>query len=178
MNEDATKVLLIITVVILLILLKKALDRMILAEAKVEDYESRQPGLADLIKCAEFWRNKTKEARVLAKEASDLAAYFRDQLNNNNKSDSNVRKEADNWKNMYYKAKGNADAFHDELVKLKAEFLDYKFKNPIGETKTVHVSPLTREDVRTLMSLVHPDKHGGKESATKMFQLLNGMRDK
>ena len=37
-------------------------------------------------------------------------------------------------------------------------------------------SQFTQEQIKLLMGLVHPDKHGGKESATKMFQLLNGMR--
>lgn len=35
---------------------------------------------------------------------------------------------------------------------------------------------LSKEDINTLIQLVHPDKHQGKESATRMTQLLLTLR--
>lgn len=37
---------------------------------------------------------------------------------------------------------------------------------------------LTDEDIRSLLLLCHPDKHGGKDSATRITQKLLAMRDK
>lgn len=36
----------------------------------------------------------------------------------------------------------------------------------------------TDEQLKSLLQLVHPDKHGGKESAIAMTQLINGLRQK
>lgn len=43
-------------------------------------------------------------------------------------------------------------------------------------TKTVTVNPFTREELTILVQLCHPDKHGGKASATAMTQRLNKLR--
>lgn len=34
----------------------------------------------------------------------------------------------------------------------------------------------TDDDLRSLLQLVHPDKHGGKESAHRLTQKINGLR--
>lgn len=39
------------------------------------------------------------------------------------------------------------------------------------------VSPLTKDDIRRLLMLCHPDKHDGKEQAFRMTQRLLELKD-
>ncbi len=43
-------------------------------------------------------------------------------------------------------------------------------------TKEKEKSILDKDTIRTMLSLCHPDKHGGKESATRITQLLLELR--
>lgn len=38
-----------------------------------------------------------------------------------------------------------------------------------------NVSQFTDEELRSLLRLVHPDKHNGRDVATKMFQKIQGL---
>jgi hypothetical protein len=42
--------------------------------------------------------------------------------------------------------------------------------------KTIH--QFNDDELRSLLQLVHPDKHGGKQSAVVMTQKINGLRNK
>lgn len=44
-----------------------------------------------------------------------------------------------------------------------------------GKAKTVH--QFTDDELRSLLQLVHPDKHGGKESAVRLTQKINALRE-
>lgn len=40
------------------------------------------------------------------------------------------------------------------------------------------VTQFTEDELRSLLQLVHPDKHGGKESAHRLTQKINQLRNK
>ena len=46
------------------------------------------------------------------------------------------------------------------------------------ETMAAIGTQFTEEELRTLIGLVHPDRHGGKESAVRMTQKINQLRGK
>lgn len=45
-----------------------------------------------------------------------------------------------------------------------------------SSSKTVH--QFTDDELRSLLQLVHPDKHGGKESAVRLTQKINELRNR
>ncbi len=50
------------------------------------------------------------------------------------------------------------------------QFLEKATLQPVG-------IQLSKEDLKSLIQLCHPDKHGGKESAVEMTKKLNVIRD-
>lgn len=54
--------------------------------------------------------------------------------------------------------------------------------NKLLESKSGHTvvtsNDFSKKDIDTLLRLCHPDKHDGKESATRMTQMLLEMRNK
>ncbi len=46
-----------------------------------------------------------------------------------------------------------------------------------GQMSNQQNTQFTPDELRTLLSLCHPDKHGGKESATRVTQKLIAMRE-
>lgn len=60
------------------------------------------------------------------------------------------------------------DAYRDLAVK-------YKMKAEGGSTQ---VTQFNRDQLSTLIQLCHPDKHGGKQSAVEVTQVLIAMRNK
>ena len=46
-----------------------------------------------------------------------------------------------------------------------------------GQMSNQQNTQFTPDELRTLLSLCHPDKHGGKESATRITQKLIAMRE-
>lgn len=47
----------------------------------------------------------------------------------------------------------------------------------IFKTSASNNTQFTADELRTLVQLCHPDKHGGKEAATRMTQKLNQIRE-
>lgn len=68
--------------------------------------------------------------------------------------------------------------WNDVMQKINAkggeEFL--LFGKLEGKVNTVH--QFTDDELRSLLQLVHPDKHGGKESAVRLTQKINALREK
>lgn len=60
---------------------------------------------------------------------------------------------------------------HVELINKKGgqDFIDNAVLGGTG--------PLTKDDIKSLLQLCHPDKHDGKESAVQMTQKLLKIRD-
>jgi hypothetical protein len=50
-----------------------------------------------------------------------------------------------------------------------------KYKRAAEDNKPTQFN---KEQLTTLIQLCHPDKHGGRESANRMTQLLNDMRSR
>lgn len=56
---------------------------------------------------------------------------------------------------------------------IRADLSEAKLKQ---NRPQVEVRGFSEADLKSLLQLVHPDKHGGKESAVRMTQLINQLR--
>lgn len=56
---------------------------------------------------------------------------------------------------------------------IRADLSEAKLKQ---NRPKVEVRGFSEADLKSLLQLVHPDKHGGKESAVRMTQLINQLR--
>lgn len=70
----------------------------------------------------------------------------------------------------------------DELTKDRDEWRAtaahyYKLSKGV-KPEAAKPTQFTKEQLTVLIQLCHPDKHGGRESANRMTQLLNDMRSK
>lgn len=50
-------------------------------------------------------------------------------------------------------------------------------ENFLNNAKIGGPSQFTDDELRSLLQLVHPDKHGGKQSAIELTQKINALRD-
>lgn len=64
------------------------------------------------------------------------------------------------------------DRHNDQLL---AQYNDLVRRIQRGEFSKSN-SPFSNDEIKTLIVLCHPDKHGGKDTAVKMTQKLLGMR--
>lgn len=82
-------------------------------------------------------------------------------------------KESLYWNNKYIELQLRWNAVVDQInSKGGMNFLN---NGSIG-AKTVH--QFTDDELRSLLQLVHPDKHGGKQSAITLTQKINSLRNK
>jgi hypothetical protein len=51
-----------------------------------------------------------------------------------------------------------------------------KYYNALSKTPNSSSAQFTKEEIRVLLQLVHPDKHGGKASAVEITKKLNQLR--
>ena len=68
-------------------------------------------------------------------------------------------------RNLWYRAANESEKLADSLSALK-----YSRQANQGSTQ------FTQDELRSLLQLVHPDKHGGKASAVTMTQKINKLR--
>lgn len=77
------------------------------------------------------------------------------------------------WNNKYIELQLRWDEVVDQInSKGGMNFLN----NGSIRQKTVH--QFTDDELRSLLQLVHPDKHGGKQSAITLTQKINSLRNK
>ena len=72
---------------------------------------------------------------------------------------------------------------HDNLIDRYNNLVDewnglvQKINERGGQMSNQQNTQFTPDELRTLLSLCHPDRHGGKESATRITQKLIAMRE-
>lgn len=60
---------------------------------------------------------------------------------------------------------------------LKQRELRKDMSKTFGNPRTNGIKGFTEDELKSLIQLVHPDKHGGKESAVRMLQIINNLRN-
>lgn len=78
---------------------------------------------------------------------------------------------ADGWRRRY-----NVSEY--EAFKLRERLAKHQTNEP---AKVIHIQSapqFSQDELNTILTLCHPDKHGGKESATRITQKLLHMRNR
>lgn len=60
---------------------------------------------------------------------------------------------------------------------MKQRELRNQMAKSMGMPKAQMIKGFTEDELKSLIQLVHPDKHGGKESAVRMLQIINNLRN-
>lgn len=63
---------------------------------------------------------------------------------------------------------------NDAAAEIEYERRQYQEK--LAKLEKAGSSQFTQDELKSLLQLVHPDKHGGKESAIKLTQKINQLR--
>jgi hypothetical protein len=88
-----------------------------------------------------------------------------------------TRRKADTWKRLCLECWKQQHTPQAEPARVA--FLEMRLaiaNGRVAELEAQHgQGPFSPEELRTLRRLVHPDKHGGSESATRMSQKVNAL---
>ena len=85
--------------------------------------------------------------------------------------------EAKALRKLWYGAADLADKYKNKIHALASE--NYRLEAHLFALQRSKAAPdtmFTQDELRSLLQLVHPDKHEGKESAVRLTQKINELR--
>lgn len=80
-------------------------------------------------------------------------------------------------RSLWYKSADELNVEKQKVISLQREIMHIRAAHwNDSKTKQSNTTQFTKDELRSLLQLVHPDKHDGKESAVKLTQKINQLR--